>query len=125
MRTSAKRLLIELCCEEGSNLSRVAGECGWETFRVTKEVDLRDALTREKVKRMLRKADRPVIHISLPCTAYCRWSVLNMSKGGGTLEKILKARQETLQMISEVDEMLMEFQEGEVGVSFKWPAEEV
>ena len=91
-RGEAKYVVVELCCEEGSALSKACSKVSEVTyFGVTKEVDLLSynglCLLRE-VFGVLTEGDVKVYaHLSTPCSAGCGLRHLRFKKGGKALEK--------------------------------------
>ena len=91
-RGEAKYVAVELCCEEGSALSKACSKVSEIAyFGVTKEVDLlsyRGLCLLREVFGVLAEGDVKVYaHLSTPCSAGCGLRHLRFKKGGKALEK--------------------------------------
>ncbi|CAE7728534.1 unnamed protein product [Symbiodinium sp. CCMP2592] len=91
-RGEAKYVVVELCCEEGSALSKACSKVPEIAyFGVTKEVDLLSynglCLLREVFGVVAEGEVKVYAHLSTPCSAGCGLRHLRFKKGGKALEK--------------------------------------
>ena len=98
---AASLILVELCCEEGSALSRACSNIPEVAyFGVTKEVDLLSynglRLLQEVFGVLSYGTVRVYAHLSTPCSAGCGLRHLRFKKGGKALEKWRAALAETI-----------------------------
>ncbi|CAE7353523.1 unnamed protein product [Symbiodinium sp. CCMP2456] len=92
-RGEARYVVVELCCEEGSALSKACSKFSEIAyFGVTKEIDLLSynglCLLREVFGVLWKGSDVKVYaHLSTPCSSGCGLRHLRFRKGGKALEK--------------------------------------
>ena len=119
-----RRVLIEIFCEKDSTLASAAQEDDWdEVIRITKEDDFELEETQSRIKQACGRTKHPALHISMPCTPWCRLSELNMSKSENTKMLIIAARAKSYMMLVTLRNFLRQVKEiCEPVISKEWPA---
>ena len=74
------KVVIEVCCSEGSPLFQVGMERGYAVFSITERVDVCNPETARVVQQVLRRVKVALVWISTPCTSGCRLRYLHLNR---------------------------------------------
>ena len=112
-------LVLELCCDESSQLGlRTPAGCG--LYRVTSTQNIVSNDTRAMINNIIDTAKENKVHVhghvSIPCTAGCRWAQVNRSLGfpTGDIET-------TKTMIKRARTIVQRIADGSGTFSWEWP----
>ena len=94
------REIIEVCCDENSQLGIVAKEFDRvNVFRITKDVDFEEKQTFEGLKGYIEVKPGVSMHGSLPCTTVTSWQNVCIAKGGVEYAEELEIRRKKLRQM--------------------------
>ena len=79
--TDSQRWVLEAFCSPTSTIGEDGKAFGHNVLRLTKDVNLLTEEGQRLADSVINIADHPVLWGALPCTAWCRWAPLNMSRG--------------------------------------------
>ena len=117
------RLVMEMCADEDSNLGTTAVEYNHDHCWLTKTYDILSSQGMAQVKERLRATVRPALIVAIPCTSYCRFSDLNLSKGNQeTKDKIMAGTEQVERFLEAYEELGDEVTRLDGIIIFKWPA---
>ena len=93
-----------------------------QVLRLTKAVNLMSASGQDLGLTVIKGSDNPFLWGSLPCTPWCHWQRLNLARGTQkTINKIMQARQESIQALAVFDKLGQAVAEAEGAMAFEWP----
>ena len=103
------RNLVELCCDAGSELSRLAPEYGIEALRIT-ETDRFDLARGVETARGFIGSRRDVdAWAALPCTSWCTWTYLNEARlGPSYVARLAWRRRRSLKMVGHAETCILD-----------------
>ena len=116
------RALIELCCDDNSGLSKLAGSFGIEAKRITRDerFDLRRGVN-EALSFIGAREDVDA-WAALPCTAWCTWSYVNTTRlGPQYVARLAWRRRQSVKMVGHVEECIAAAVASGGAGHFEWP----
>ena len=95
-----ERWLLEAFCSAQSQLGMTGPSFGHQVLRLSKEVDLMTCSGQDLDFSVITKVLYPFLWGALPCTPWCHWQRLNLTRGNSkTVEQIMRAREESLRAL--------------------------
>ena len=74
------KVVIEVCCQEGSSLYQVGMERGYAVFAITEKMDVCNPETAWVVQQVLKRVKVALVWVSTPCTSGCRLRYLHLKR---------------------------------------------
>ena len=117
-----ERWLLEAFCSKNSQLGRTGPSFGHHVLRLSKDVDLMTCRGQDLAFSVITKALYPFLWGALPCTPWCHWQRLNLTRGNSkTVEKIMRAREESLRALEVFLRLCRAVEEVHGAIAFEWP----